>query len=92
MRSDSSAIDWFEAGGEFRESRSRRWGPLALALSIGVLLGATLSSLAGGWAAGGRTQPLPATIAREWPERPLEPEWRWQGRAYDFRHMFRQEH
>lgn len=85
MTSESTLSPGFarEAGG------SGRWGPLLLALLAGVLLGIAAREVAG--AALRRAAPASpaAAAAREWPERELPREWRWEGRRYDFDRMFR---
>lgn len=72
-----------EAGG------SGRWGPLVLALLVGLLLGLVARDMtAGAWSRVATARESVAAV-REWPERRLPREWRWAGPQYRFDQMFR---
>jgi hypothetical protein len=65
-----------------------RWGPLLLALLIGVWLGSEAGNLANAairWTAAERE---PAAAEPGWWVRELPSEWRWEGREYHFGRMF----
>jgi hypothetical protein len=65
-----------------------RWGPLLVALLIGVWLGSAAGDLSGAavrWTAQLRE---PAAVETRWWERELPSEWRWEGREYRFERMF----
>jgi hypothetical protein len=85
MTTDSTLSPGFarEAGG------AGRWGPLLSALLVGVLLGIAARDVASGAMHTAAAAFEPPAAVREWPERELPREWRWQGRAYDFDRMFR---
>lgn len=62
--------------------------PLLAALLVGLLLGSTLTALAAG-PVREALRPEAETTIREWPERPLDAEWRWRPPPVDVDRMFR---
>jgi len=69
--------------------RAGRWGPLWLGLLAGLLLGlAARDAAIGAMRRVAAAQPAAAAL-RDWPERELPREWRWEGRQYRFDQMFR---
>ncbi len=87
MMSESTAAFWLAP----RDGGFSRWRPLTIGLLAGALLGTGLTLLAGGAPrAGAAPEARPAAAAREWPDRPLPREWRWERKAITFDHMFRE--